>query len=258
MIASAVAHQSLLVTGRACCRGSDLQLVEGLTTATQSDCTMPIEQCYRSRGERVGRVSRRQQNNGLLVTVFGQRVKTKLHKYAVQVGYLTIYDVKEHITQVALNFRPSARTLAMGFGNFVPASSIPSDARFGRAGRRLCASIRESASGNLQFANHIDFTLIGCSLVALHKPGMSQRLGLIALPVHDYDQASASYVGELGFEQLEDEALLPTKCWFVVAPSDGASGTVNRSVCRCSTRRSNRQPRRRSVFSLPRSRRLRR
>lgn len=96
--------------------------------------------------------------------------------------WITFHDVKEHIAWVALNVRPSTRTLAIGFGYFVPASSIPSDARFGRAGRRLCALTRESASGNLQLANHREFLVLGRSDAdsCLHKPSMPQRLSLTA------------------------------------------------------------------------------
>ncbi|MCJ2186751.1 VOC family protein [Novosphingobium beihaiensis] len=55
---------------------------------------------------------------------------------------------------------------------------------------------------------------------------MSQRLGLTALVVADYDEAIAFYVGKLGFELREDTQLTPEKRWVVVAPKGGASALL--------------------------------
>jgi catechol 2,3-dioxygenase-like lactoylglutathione lyase family enzyme len=50
---------------------------------------------------------------------------------------------------------------------------------------------------------------------------MSQRLGLVALVVPDYDEAIAFYVGRLGFELVEDTDLGGGKRWVVVRPPGG-------------------------------------
>ena len=48
---------------------------------------------------------------------------------------------------------------------------------------------------------------------------MPQHLGLIALVVHDYDEAIAFYVGVLGFRLVEDSYQpAQDKRWVVVAP----------------------------------------
>ena len=53
---------------------------------------------------------------------------------------------------------------------------------------------------------------------------MSQRLGLVSLVVHDYDEAIAFYVGKLGFVLVEDsDQPAQDKRWVVVAPR-GAPG----------------------------------
>lgn len=55
---------------------------------------------------------------------------------------------------------------------------------------------------------------------------MSQRLGLTALLVPDYDEAIAFYVGALGFELREDRMLSAEKRWVVVAPRGTAGGLL--------------------------------
>ncbi len=48
---------------------------------------------------------------------------------------------------------------------------------------------------------------------------MKQSIGLIALVVRDYDEALAFYVGELGFQLIEDSYVpAQDKRWVVVAP----------------------------------------
>ncbi len=47
---------------------------------------------------------------------------------------------------------------------------------------------------------------------------MNQRLALISLLVHDYDEAIAFYVDKLNFRLLEDTSMSDTKRWVVVAP----------------------------------------
>jgi len=44
-------------------------------------------------------------------------------------------------------------------------------------------------------------------------------LGMITIVVDDYDIAIAHYVGDLGFELIEDTVLTPEKRWVIVAPS---------------------------------------
>ena len=54
---------------------------------------------------------------------------------------------------------------------------------------------------------------------------MTQRLGLVSLVVHDYDEALSFFVGKLGFVLVED-TFVPeqSKRWVVVSPP-GASET---------------------------------
>lgn len=47
---------------------------------------------------------------------------------------------------------------------------------------------------------------------------MKQMIGAIALVVPDYDAAIAFYVGQLGFDLVEDTHLGETKRWVLVAP----------------------------------------
>lgn len=47
---------------------------------------------------------------------------------------------------------------------------------------------------------------------------MRQYLGLIAILVHDYDEALGYYAGTLGFECVEDQELGGGKRWVVVSP----------------------------------------
>ncbi len=42
---------------------------------------------------------------------------------------------------------------------------------------------------------------------------------MITIVVDDYDTAIAHYVGDLGFELIEDKVVSPEKRWVVVAPS---------------------------------------
>lgn len=51
---------------------------------------------------------------------------------------------------------------------------------------------------------------------------MRQYIGLVAVVVHDYDEAIAYYTGTLGFVLLEDLPLAPPKRWVVVAPKGAA------------------------------------
>lgn len=53
---------------------------------------------------------------------------------------------------------------------------------------------------------------------------MAKTIALVALLVHDYDEAIAFYVSGLGFTLVEDTTLEDGKRWVVVAPS-GAGGT---------------------------------
>jgi catechol 2,3-dioxygenase-like lactoylglutathione lyase family enzyme len=53
---------------------------------------------------------------------------------------------------------------------------------------------------------------------------MANAIALVALLVHDYDQAIAFYVSGLGFTLVEDTTLEDGKRWVVVAPP-GAGGT---------------------------------
>ncbi|MFF4409186.1 VOC family protein [Streptomyces sp. NPDC001262] len=50
------------------------------------------------------------------------------------------------------------------------------------------------------------------------------RLGLVTVVVHDYDEAIAFYRDALGFDLVEDTRIDDTKRWVVVAPP-GAQGT---------------------------------
>ena len=53
---------------------------------------------------------------------------------------------------------------------------------------------------------------------------MNQSVGLVALVVHDYDEALAFFVGKLGFELVEDTFVpAQNKRWVVVKPA-GSSG----------------------------------
>jgi len=47
---------------------------------------------------------------------------------------------------------------------------------------------------------------------------MSQRIGLITLLVHDYDEAIEFYTEKIGFHLIEDTRLTDTKRWVVVGP----------------------------------------
>ena len=52
---------------------------------------------------------------------------------------------------------------------------------------------------------------------------MARHLALLSLLVRDYDEALAFYVGQLGFERLEDSDLGDGKRWVVVSPGPGGS-----------------------------------
>jgi catechol 2,3-dioxygenase-like lactoylglutathione lyase family enzyme len=56
---------------------------------------------------------------------------------------------------------------------------------------------------------------------------MSQRLGLVSVVVHDYDDAIAFYVGKLGFVLVED-TFQPeqNKRWVVVSPPGAAESRL--------------------------------
>lgn len=46
-----------------------------------------------------------------------------------------------------------------------------------------------------------------------------QKIGMISLLVHDYDEALTFYRDVLGFVLIEDTVLTPSKRWVVVAPA---------------------------------------
>ena len=54
---------------------------------------------------------------------------------------------------------------------------------------------------------------------------MHQKLALISLVVHDYDEAIQFYTEKLNFDLVEDTVMSATKRWVVVAPkgSDGCN-----------------------------------
>ena len=52
---------------------------------------------------------------------------------------------------------------------------------------------------------------------------MSQRLGAVALLVHDYDEALQWFTDKLGFRLVEDTSLDGSKRWVTVAPA-GSQG----------------------------------
>jgi catechol 2,3-dioxygenase-like lactoylglutathione lyase family enzyme len=56
---------------------------------------------------------------------------------------------------------------------------------------------------------------------------MPQYLGLVALVVHDYDEAIAFYVGKLGFSLIEDTRQpAQDKRWVVVAPPGATESRI--------------------------------
>ena len=61
---------------------------------------------------------------------------------------------------------------------------------------------------------------------------MPQRIAQVAITVRDYDEALAFYVGQLGFELLEDTDLGRGKRWVRVRPrgSNGATILLARAV----------------------------
>jgi catechol 2,3-dioxygenase-like lactoylglutathione lyase family enzyme len=52
---------------------------------------------------------------------------------------------------------------------------------------------------------------------------MKQKIALISLVVHDYDEAIEFYTQKLNFDLVEDTEMSPSKRWVVIAPkgSDG-------------------------------------
>ncbi len=52
------------------------------------------------------------------------------------------------------------------------------------------------------------------------------HIGLIALVVHDYDEAIDFYVNAVGFELREDTPLGDGKRWVVIAPKDAQTGIL--------------------------------
>jgi len=52
---------------------------------------------------------------------------------------------------------------------------------------------------------------------------MTQRIAQLSLLVRDYDEAIAFYVGQLGFDLIEDTPISATKRWVVVAPAGGGA-----------------------------------
>jgi catechol 2,3-dioxygenase-like lactoylglutathione lyase family enzyme len=64
---------------------------------------------------------------------------------------------------------------------------------------------------------------------------MRQSLGLVCLVVHDYDEALAFFIDQLGFERVEDRAIPEQgKRWVVIAPP-GAAGGAQLLLARAST-----------------------
>lgn len=60
---------------------------------------------------------------------------------------------------------------------------------------------------------------------------MTQGLGLVALVVRDYDEAIDFFVGKLGFELVEDRAIVEqAKRWVVVAPPGARRGQGHRGA----------------------------
>jgi len=55
---------------------------------------------------------------------------------------------------------------------------------------------------------------------------MTRALGKLSLLVPDYDEGIAHYVGQLGFELLEDTVLSPTKRWVMVRPEGGGPAFI--------------------------------
>ena len=52
---------------------------------------------------------------------------------------------------------------------------------------------------------------------------MELSLGMITIVVDDYDKAISHYVGDLGFQLLEDTVLTEEKRWVVVSPGEGGA-----------------------------------
>ncbi len=55
---------------------------------------------------------------------------------------------------------------------------------------------------------------------------MTRHLGKLSLLVPEYDAGIAHYVGDLGFELLEDTPLSPTKRWVVIRPEGGGVALI--------------------------------
>mmetsp|Transcript_122544 Transcript_122544/g.240496 ORF Transcript_122544/g.240496 Transcript_122544/m.240496 type:complete len:130 (+) Transcript_122544:1-390(+) len=53
---------------------------------------------------------------------------------------------------------------------------------------------------------------------------MSQKLGLVSLLVHNYDEAIDYYVNKVGFSLVEDNTMTESKRWVVIEPK-GNNGT---------------------------------
>jgi catechol 2,3-dioxygenase-like lactoylglutathione lyase family enzyme len=61
---------------------------------------------------------------------------------------------------------------------------------------------------------------------------MKQKIALISLVVHDYDEAVEFYTQKLDFDLVEDTEMSPSKRWVVVAPkgSDGCHILLAKAV----------------------------
>ncbi len=55
---------------------------------------------------------------------------------------------------------------------------------------------------------------------------MTASIALVALVVHDYDEAIAFFVDALGFRLVEDRIVNATKRWVVVAPPGSAGASL--------------------------------
>lgn len=55
---------------------------------------------------------------------------------------------------------------------------------------------------------------------------MNAHLAIVSLLVRDYDEALAWYVGQAGFELLEDTVRSPDKRWVRVAPRGGTGAAL--------------------------------
>ena len=60
---------------------------------------------------------------------------------------------------------------------------------------------------------------------------MELSLGMITIVVDDYDKAISHYVGDLGFQLLEDTVLTEEKRWVIVSPGEGGAKLLLACAC---------------------------